>query len=513
MAFFQDIWRGLTAPVPAVSGSAAHEGATSGRRLVKDRVSNEEVNSLHTADGETLRGRARQRVRNNVWASNAVASFTANAIGTGIKPQSLHPDPERKRQLQEWFKAWTDTSDPIGQTDWYGQQAIACRAMVQDGESIARTIGGAPGQRVPLQVQLLEADHLPLDKNEILQGGKMIIGGVEVDQFGRREAFHLYGQHPGSWLHLSNLATKRIPAAEIQHLYHPTRPGQLRGLTWLSPILVKLYELDQYDDAEVVRKKTAAMFGGFIVELDAENSPMPSASSIDGVEAPAGIDFTELEPGTWQKLRMGEDVRFSEPADLGGQYETFMVSQLHWIASAFGGLPYHLLTGDLKSVNYSSIRAGLLEFHRRVEQFQFQTFVYQFCRPHWKAFIEACVWAGLIPAAEYQRDPAAFLAVEWRTPKWAWVDPEKDIAAEVLAMRAGLKARSAAINELGYDEEEVDAAIARDNERADGLGLVFDSDPRKRTKNGQVPTEKGSGSESESSQSSPEPELDQEERQ
>jgi hypothetical protein len=29
-------------------------------------------------------------------------------------------------------------------------------------------------------------------------------------------------------------------------------------------VLLKLYELDQYDDAELVRKKTAAMFAGFI---------------------------------------------------------------------------------------------------------------------------------------------------------------------------------------------------------------------------------------------------------
>jgi capsid protein len=69
--------------------------------------------------------------------------------------------------------------------------------------------------------------------------------------------------------------------------------------------------------------------------------------------------------------------------------------------------------------------------------------------------------------------------VEWHTPKWAWVDPEKDVKAEVIAIRAGLKPRSMSINEAGMDEEEVDAQIAKDNERADRLGLVLDSDPRR----------------------------------
>ena len=72
-----------------------------------------------------------------------------------------------------------------------------------------------------------------------------------------------------------------------------------------------------------------------------------------------------------------------------------------------------------------------------------------------------------------------YLAVQWHTPKWAWVDPEKDVKAEVIAIRAGLKSRSMAINETGEDEEAVDQQIAKDNERADELGLVLDSDPRR----------------------------------
>jgi capsid protein len=74
--------------------------------------------------------------------------------------------------------------------------------------------------------------------------------------------------------------------------------------------------------------------------------------------------------------------------------------------------------------------------------------------------------------------------VEWRPPSWAWVDPLKDIKAEILAVRAGFKSRSAVINEMGYDEEEVDQQVAADQARADSLGLTYDSDPRKTAGNG-----------------------------
>ena len=82
-------------------------------------------------------------------------------------------------------------------------------------------------------------------------------------------------------------------------------------------------------------------------------------------------------------------------------------------------------------------------------------------------------------ARDYQANRADYLAVEHHTPKWAWVDPEKDVKGEILAIRAGLKSRSMSINEAGMDEEDVDRQIAKDNERADELELVLDSDPRR----------------------------------
>ena len=64
--------------------------------------------------------------------------------------------------------------------------------------------------------------------------------------------------------------------------------------------------------------------------------------------------MTELEPG--------EDVKISDPADVGGNYESFEPIQPLRIAE--GCLPYDMLTGDLSKTSYSSIRAGILSFRR-----------------------------------------------------------------------------------------------------------------------------------------------------
>jgi len=54
------------------------------------------------------------------------------------------------------------------------------------------------------------------------------------------------------------LQVERVPAADVLHAYKPIRAGQFRGLPWLTAVLAKLYELEQYTDAEIVRNKISA---------------------------------------------------------------------------------------------------------------------------------------------------------------------------------------------------------------------------------------------------------------
>jgi len=167
-------------------------------------------------------------------------------------------------------------------------------------------------------------------------------------------------------------------------------------------------------------------------------------------------------------------VKFSTPADVGASYETFMRVQLRSIAAGMG-ITYEQLTGDLTGVNYSSIRAGLLEFRRRCEQFQHQVIVFQMCRPIWRRWIDLAILSGALPK---QSDVVHYYNAKWIPPGFAWVDPLKDIKAQTMAVRAGFKSRAEVVSEQGYDAEAIDREIAADNARADALGLSYDTDPR-----------------------------------
>ena len=448
--------------------ASAFEGALQNRRLIAWKATQENINSLLAGGGDLLRARARQIVRSNPYASNAADSFVANAVGAGIKPSSLIDSAELKDQIQKVWLDWTDYADADGLTDFYGLQALAARALFDAGECFIRFRPRRPedGFDVPLQLQLLEAEHLPFSKTEISGNGNPIRCGIEFDAIGRRVAYHFYRRHPGDG---TDQGIKgeivRVPASEILHIYRPLRPGQIRGVPWVSPALVKLYLLDQYDDAELDRKKVAALFAGFITK----NAPEDNLLG-EGAPDASGSAIAGLSPGTMQVLLPGEDVKFSSPADVGGSYELFQYRTLLAVAAALG-VPYTNVTGDLKAANYSSIRAGTVEFRRRLEQFQHTTLIYQFCRPVWQRWLQTAALSGAVNMPGFTADPGKYMPVKWITPKWEWVDPLKDRQAEKIAQECGWKAPSDIIESEGYDVDETFQRIAADQKRIEDLGI------------------------------------------
>ncbi|WP_141701223.1 phage portal protein [Methyloceanibacter methanicus] len=404
-----------------------------------------------------LRGRE-QRIRRlgrEAWISAL--------CGTGIKPQSGHPDPNVREQINLAFERWTDEADADGLLDFYGLMALGVRRMVVDGESFAAFDHSDPN--VPLRLRLIDQEQVDSSKTQALSGGASIVQGVEVDETGRRLAYHLFKKRPGltfDW----NTETVRMPATEMLHLFNPVSSGQARGLSWYAPVLLRLADLDASHDAQLVRQKIAALLTGFIIDIEGDGGSLAGTAGLDG------ISETSLEPGEMRTLKPGQDVRFSEPARVGAEVIDFLNITAREIASGLG-VPYAAMTGDLSDVNYSSIRAGLVDWRRRVEALQYNVIVYRFCRPVWNRFVTAAVLSGQISAPGFERDPAPYLSVNWITPRFDWVDPLKDCKAEIAAIAAGLISRRQAVAARGIDIEDLDREIAADRDRAKKLGLAF----------------------------------------
>ena len=454
--------------IGAVTGGL--DGGGYGRRLATFVPTTYHINTLIAASGGTVNARARYLVRNNGYAAAAAESFASNAVGYGIKPSPLVEDAAVRAVLRNVWQRWTDDSDAEGLTDLYGQLRRAAREMFITGEVFFRFRSRLPTDRlsVPLQLQMLPSEQLSLTMTHTAPNGNSIRQGVEFNAIGQRAAYWFWRNHPADTTDRNGTGVPvRVPASEVLHLFDPVEAGQVRGLSKLASAMIKLWLLDLYDDAELDRKKVAALFAGFVTRPDPDGT-MIGEGPPDG----SGTAMAGLQPGTMQVLLPGEDIKFSSPADVGGNYEAFQFRTLLAVCAGLG-IPYQNVVGDMTKVNYSSSRTALLEFRRRIEAIQHSVLVHQFCRPVWQRWLTTAVLSGAIDYPRFARDPEPLLAVKWIPPKWDWIDPLKDRKAEREAVDAGFKSRSDVIEAEGYDPEEVDGRIAADREREKRLGLNF----------------------------------------
>lgn len=455
----------------------AFDAAKSGRRLRSVPNSTVAINSLIRTYGRSVLARSRYLAANNPYAAAAKETFVSALAGTGIKPSWLTKDAPLKAELQQAWLDWTDESDADGLTDLYGQQGLIAAEMFEAGECFVRIRPrrAEDGLTVSFQLQLLPAEMLPLDDNRDLGEGRRVEMGIEFDAIGRRAGYWFLRQHPGADQSFGRYAGQKVfvPATEVLHLFKPFKVGQLRGIPHTLSGILTAAVMDAYDDSELERKRTAALFAAFITQQAADEGNVLQGA-IDKAESEGVTGGIALEPGATVDLEPGQDIRFAEPADVGGSYEAFQYRNLLRQAAGFG-VPYADMTGDLRQTSYGSMRGGLIAFRRRVEPMQHSVMVFQFCRPVAQRFVREAVFAGAVSlrAADYEARARELKRVKWIPPRWDWIDPLKDMTAELLAVQAGFKARSDVIEAMGYDPEETDARIAADKAREKKLGLNF----------------------------------------
>ncbi|MDP3651055.1 MAG: phage portal protein [Rhodoferax sp.] len=429
----------------------AYEGASQ-KDGWRPRRSGASANSDHLADGAILRGRARALVQNVPYIARGLESLVSNTIGTGITPRSLSSN---AKAVDSLWNEWAKVCDADGRLDLYGLQANAYRAMEQDGEVLIRLRARRPedGLPVPLQLQVLEIDWL--DSSRMGSNGpNTILNGIEYDPLGKIVYYWLWDQHPGELLpgRRAKASSYPVPAARIIHLYAPQRPGQGRGFTRLAPVIARVRDVQLYEDAELQRKNLETRLG-VVASGDVASLSMSESESLGSVRETG--ELGTLASGGITQIPSGVNLTVVEPKAAGG-YVEYVKYQLHLIAAGMG-VTYEMMTGDVREVNFSSARVSMLEFRRNAEQMQWLTLIPRLCEPIWRAFVDAASMDGKMKAKDY--------GVDWSTPKWSYVNPVQDVAADLDEISGGLSTFSEKLRQRGYKPDLVFTELKADMER------------------------------------------------
>jgi lambda family phage portal protein len=471
--------RRVRASVSETTTHSLYESGAQTRRTVGWRAPTTSANQAILANLTTLRDRSRSAVRNDGYAKGVIDKLVTNIIGTGIQPLSQAVDPVFRKQVQALWLRWTDESDADGLLDFYGQQGLVVRTWLEGGEAFARLRPRLPedGLSVPLQVQVLEPELCP-HTHTVFSATAKIRAGIEFDAIGRRVAYWFHPSRPEQDDYDPS-QLRRVSADSVAHVYDPLRAGQLRGVPHLTQALIALYELDKYDDATLLRQQLANLFVAFVTRQttigDGETVHPLTGQAVE--TSPDDKPMLSLEPGIFQELGPGEDVKFSDPPDTAG-YPDFMRQQLLGVSAATG-VPYEVLTGDMSRVNDRTVRVILHEFRRRIQAWQHQIVVYQFCRKVWRAWMDRVFLSGALAIpVEYLVNPEPWAAVDWNPQGWPYINPTQEVQAQREAVRDGFKSRSRVVSEQGDNSEVIDAEQQIDNARADAAGVRYDSDGR-----------------------------------
>jgi lambda family phage portal protein len=451
-----------------------------------NRLTNDWFSSRTSANAElrrgllTLRARSRELARNNDYIKKFLSTVTKNVIGPkGIQLQVKVKDADTNGLdetlasiVQEAFKDWSKpkTASANGKMSWTDQQKYATRIMARDGEFLARFVYA--DNPFGFSLHFIDVDWLDETFNILLPNGNRVLMSVEVDKWGRPVAYHLtppsyeylYPEHAGA------RRRERVNAAEIIHGFLPYEDAeQSRGVPWAHTAMLRLQTLGGYEEAELVAAQIGACTGVYLIPPEGDEG----AGYADDDEAEGYQRSIEnIEPGTKEELPPGYDVKTVDPNHPNTNYGAFQKSVLRGISSGLD-VSYHTLSGDLEGVNYSSIRAGLLD--ERDTWRSLQTYMIEhFCTPVFLEWLQSAILNGAVEgvrASDFQR----LTSPKWQPRGWDWVDPLKDMQAAVLSINNGLESRTDLLAERGENFEHKLKNLAKEAELAKKSGVNLEA--------------------------------------
>lgn len=446
---------------------AEYDGATTGRRAAGWRRTQRDANAeLTPAVMAALRGVARDLVRNNPYAARGVAAIAENIVGTGITFQ-VYRDGKIDATLNALAREHFDKSncDALGGLDLYGLQLQAARCIVESGEVLVRRRWRRRADKLPLpmQLQVLEPDYIDSSHHGTLSnGGGYLLNGIQYSPIGKRTGYWLFNGHPGS-AKLMKQGSAFISASDIAHVFRADRPEQERGVTWFAPVILRMKDFGDYEDAQLTRQKIASAYAGFVTGDPETAAVTEKEDAVAG--GPEPLDY--IESGSINYLVDGQEITFPNPPSVDGYIDYAKVS--HRAIATGLSTPYEIITGDLSNVSFISGRLGRLEFKRSVATWQWLMFIPRFCGAVERWFLEA---------AEMEGHNIRGVTMRWTPPRTEMLDPATEVPANRDAIRSGQKTPSQVVRENGDDPDTFFQEMADDFARLDKLKLILDSDPR-----------------------------------
>jgi lambda family phage portal protein len=423
-----------------------------------------------------LRARCRQLGGNNDYASRFLNKIKENVIGPDGIGLEMNLDEDQfgtgaeklNRQIEDAWRWWCDVADVDGRKNFVDYAQLWMTSKMQDGEAFSRRVKGYPYNEYRFAVQFVDPDMIDVNyqRGQQVDAQGLVINdirmGVEVDEWRRPLAYYAFLGHPAEMAATRRI---RIPAGEIDHAFVFKRINQTRGIPWMASAMTRLNMLGGYEEAELVAARLGACKIAALISKTGDEYKGPK-SKTDGAIT---MDTT---PGTIEQLPEGwslQELNWNHP---NAALPDFIKAMLRGAAMGMN-LSYSTLAGDLREVNFSSLRQGVLD--EREGYRVLQTFaVAHLYRPTFREFLQMAVTAGQLQIPTKLPLQAIERAALWTPRGWDWVDPKKDVDADVASIRSGMNTLKDTAAKRGRNWRAILEQRAKENAYAEELKVPLD---------------------------------------
>jgi lambda family phage portal protein len=411
-------------------------------------------------DLPTLRARSRDQMRNAPVALGALNTKVSSVVGTGL---SYTPSINAlllglsEEEAAAWsadtkfkYDAWANSLDCSvdRRLNFYGLQDLSYRSMLESGDTFVITPRVArTGKKPVLALQVVEADRVSNPNREA--NTDTLIDGVEISAAtGEAVAIQISKKHPGDGAG-ANSWERRVVRGDstgrlnVIHLFDVLRPGQVRGVPWIAPIIEPLKQLGRWSDAELNAAVVSGMFSVFI-KMDPEAFQDMFDEDAQGVIVDKASSWSgEMESGKAVNLLPGEEVQTTTPGRPNPAFDPFWTAMVRQIGMALE-MPFEVLTMHFQS-SYSAARAALLMAWKAFRKNR-DKLATHLCQPIFELWLADEVAEGRISAPGFFASDlvrAAWCGAVWTGDGPGSIDPSKEVDAAEKRIDLGISTKDA----------------------------------------------------------------------
>ena len=447
----------------------AYEAAMPNRTHKAKRES-QGANSSIKQSAVSLREQARALDQNHDIVIGILDKMEERVIGSRgihIEPQPLKltgdVDEALAEEIRKKWAEWSVRPEVTGQFTRPELERILLRTWLRDGEVFIQLVRGTVaglkhGTDIAFSLEALEPDFVPMWQSDTAN----VIQGIEVNAWRRPVSYRVYMDNR------TYGRVKTVPAENMLHLAFKKRLHQLRGVSMLHGVIVRLADLKDYEESERVAARIAAAFTMYIKKGDAA---LYGDNDSYGANSPER-DF-EIAPGAIiDDLKPGEDIGLINSNRPNVNLETFRNGQLRATAAGTRS-SYSSIARDYNGT-YSSQRQELVESFEGYAVLQ-DTFVAHISRPIYREWLKMAIVSGEIDVP-VDIDPASLYNAVYSGPVMPWIDPMKEAQAWKERIKGGLATESQAVRASGSNPAEVKRRRRVEVEENRKFGLKFDTD-------------------------------------